>query len=220
MCDQKTTSREHVPPRCLFPELKDLPIGYDFRKNLITVPSCDIHNSEKSKDDEFLMFLFSTALKGNEHKQRHFDTKVARAYRKNPRADREFMQERSSVIVEKEDGTKTLTEAFPVNILRFNKCMHHIACGIYFDRTGCKCLGPPTVLTDAFAKIEGPDADRTHRLLQDGTRKCAEEFASLTTHGANRLIFQYKLESDNEGNNAVHLVFYEGISVAVLFRNV
>ena len=56
MCTSAATSVEHVPPRCLFPEQKDLPIGVDLRKQLITVPSCDIHNSRKSKDDEYLFY--------------------------------------------------------------------------------------------------------------------------------------------------------------------
>lgn len=54
MCDQPATSREHVPPACLFPEEKDIRTSL-FRNNLITVPSCDLHNSKKSTDDEFLM---------------------------------------------------------------------------------------------------------------------------------------------------------------------
>ena len=41
MCEKESTSSEHVPPKCLFPEKKDLPDGVDLRKSLITVPSCD-----------------------------------------------------------------------------------------------------------------------------------------------------------------------------------
>src|SRR5207249_7535044 len=54
MCDRQATSHEHVPPKCIFPERKDTD-GQDLRAQLITVPSCDIHNSKKSKDDESLM---------------------------------------------------------------------------------------------------------------------------------------------------------------------
>ena len=54
ICGAPATSKEHVPPQCLFPEKKD--IGTEkFRKDLITVPSCELHNTNKSKDDEFLM---------------------------------------------------------------------------------------------------------------------------------------------------------------------
>ena len=50
-CGEPAMSEEHVPPKCLFPEQKDT--GKDYRKNLITVPSCDKHNAGKSCDDEF-----------------------------------------------------------------------------------------------------------------------------------------------------------------------
>lgn len=60
MCVSPATSREHVPPLCLFPESKDVG-GKDYRRNLITVPSCDEHNSKKESDDEFLM----VSLAGN-----------------------------------------------------------------------------------------------------------------------------------------------------------
>ena len=41
ICEATATSVEHVPPRCLFSEQKDLPGGVDLRKQFITVPSCD-----------------------------------------------------------------------------------------------------------------------------------------------------------------------------------
>ena len=56
MCSAPKTSVEHVPPKGLFPKSKDLPAGMNLRKQLITVPACDLHNTEKSHDDEYLMY--------------------------------------------------------------------------------------------------------------------------------------------------------------------
>jgi len=53
LCDEPAVGVEHVPPRCLFPKVKDLPKGVALRKNLITVSSCDAHNLEKSRDDVY-----------------------------------------------------------------------------------------------------------------------------------------------------------------------
>jgi hypothetical protein len=41
-CGKKATLMEHVPPKCLFPEEKDVMdiLNKSFRNNLITVPSC------------------------------------------------------------------------------------------------------------------------------------------------------------------------------------
>ncbi|MDH1232687.1 MULTISPECIES: hypothetical protein [Stenotrophomonas] len=52
-------SDEHVPPQCFFPD--------DRRDGLITVRSCDEHNSKKSKDDEYFrgVFLSSILVDGN-----------------------------------------------------------------------------------------------------------------------------------------------------------
>lgn len=81
MCERNATSREHVPPLCLFPEVKDTK-GINFRKNLITVPSCDIHNSKKSDDDEFLMLSLSGLIKNNPVGNFHQLTKANRALKK------------------------------------------------------------------------------------------------------------------------------------------
>ncbi|HBR6164924.1 TPA: hypothetical protein L9052_002240, partial [Klebsiella pneumoniae] len=51
-CGELATSKEHVPPQGLFPK-KDI-----YRNNLITVPSCTLHNNSKSTlDNKMLVFL-------------------------------------------------------------------------------------------------------------------------------------------------------------------
>lgn len=52
-CGKTSTSNEHVPPRNLFPK------GQKYRYNLITVPSCDEHNSDKSDLDNRMLIFFS-----------------------------------------------------------------------------------------------------------------------------------------------------------------
>lgn len=83
MCDAPPTSREHVPPKCLFPEEKDLPTGVSLRKNLFKVPSCDSHNSQKSHDDEYFLYVLSTSFQINEIGLNHYRTKVRRAAKRN-----------------------------------------------------------------------------------------------------------------------------------------
>lgn len=76
------TSREHVPPKNLFPEARDFP-GRDFRQQLITVPSCDIHNLAKSQDDEFLMVCLAGLVGNNSIGYRHNMGKVDRTVRRS-----------------------------------------------------------------------------------------------------------------------------------------
>ena len=54
-----TLTKEHVPPKVFFPNTD--------RDNLITVPSCHLHNSGKSNDDEYVtatIELLSKSKKG------------------------------------------------------------------------------------------------------------------------------------------------------------
>ncbi len=81
MCGKAATSKEHVPPQCLFPEIKDTE-GVDLRKDLITVPSCDEHNTKKSKDDEFLMISIAGSIGNNFFGFFHARTKVERALKR------------------------------------------------------------------------------------------------------------------------------------------
>jgi hypothetical protein len=83
MCAQNSTSREHVPPKCVFPEQKDAD-GRNYRKELITVPSCDLHNSQKSKDDEYLMVVLTSYFNNNQAAETQIKSKIARAWAKNP----------------------------------------------------------------------------------------------------------------------------------------
>jgi len=47
-CGENAQSKEHVPARCFFPE------NESYRKQLITVPSCEKHNEDTSVDDEYV----------------------------------------------------------------------------------------------------------------------------------------------------------------------
>jgi hypothetical protein len=78
MCDQPAVGVEHAPPKCLFPEKGG------FRKRLITVPSCSLHNSKKSKDDEYLRHVLVTAPDGNNVALDLLGGPVMRSYERRP----------------------------------------------------------------------------------------------------------------------------------------
>jgi hypothetical protein len=66
-CGGEATGVEHVPPKSFFIKGQ--------REELITVPSCDVHNQQKSKDDEYIrsLLLSSSKLDGNEKLNPLFD---------------------------------------------------------------------------------------------------------------------------------------------------
>ncbi len=56
VCGAPKTSKEHVPPKSWFAK--------SYRQNLMTVPSCAIHNESNSSDVEYVGFILAAATTG------------------------------------------------------------------------------------------------------------------------------------------------------------
>lgn len=83
LCDKPAAGVEHVPPRCLFPKASDLGEGVNYRKNLLTVPSCEAHNSEKSKEDEYFLNVITSLNCINEVGRNHYLKQIRRQHNRN-----------------------------------------------------------------------------------------------------------------------------------------
>ena len=84
MCSGRATSKERVPPKSFFPEQ---PIdGVDLRRNLITVPSCSLHNGAKLQDDEFFRAVVTlTSTMQSKAARSLFMGKILRAVKESPK---------------------------------------------------------------------------------------------------------------------------------------
>lgn len=142
MCDRLASSREHVPPRNLFPESKDTS-GENFRLNLITVPSCDLHNSAKSHDDEFLMVSLAGIIGNNSIGYRHRFGKVERAIRRTSnRLLDKVLTKKSQVFVVEIAENKFLDVIWGTpDAERLNRCFDQITRGLYFHHFNTPLLG-------------------------------------------------------------------------------
>jgi hypothetical protein len=209
MCNAQATGREHVPPRCLFPESKDVQ-GMDYRKNLIKVPSCDIHNSKKSKDDEYLLAVLTTYYQNNAVSNKHNETKVLRALTHSHKL---------AVRMVENGGTFGVLAYFGVDSDRiFNVC-EHIAKGLCFYNLNLKWHHPFQFLSPAF-----PPTQNTERFLAESRK--FEEFISgqlekkqCRFRGDNPDIFQYRLSTDQTSIFVIQLIFYGGVCVSGFSRN-
>lgn len=76
-CSDEATSREHIPPTCIF--------NKPYPGNMITVPSCDSHNSRKSCDDEYLKWVLVTASVENSEVALGKVNSILRAFKRSPR---------------------------------------------------------------------------------------------------------------------------------------
>ena len=142
MCSGATTSKEHAPPSCLFPEMDTF--GRDLRKNLITVPSCDVHNSLKSKDDEFFRtILLFAAVEHSEGARHQFFEKLLPAAARSPWAYGSFLNDRGAV-----DGGGH--RAIQIDRLRFERCANHMVRALYFHCFQEKWCFPVAIVSPNF----------------------------------------------------------------------
>lgn len=218
-CIKTATTREHVPPACLFPEGKDLGAGYDLRMNLITVPSCDDHNTIKSGDDEYLLWILSTNLTANSTGQKNALTKLARSYKRKPALDQSFFMKAKETLV-KESHSEIVHETLEIEFdgNRFQKALEFISLGIYRHHYGKRWVGRLRVHPDFIAfpyEKNSAEIDENRVVFYNAAQQL---FAVAVKHGDNPDVFWYQLsESQELLECAIRFAFYGQCTVTAMF---
>lgn len=218
MCDRTASSVEHVPPKFLFPEEKDMPSGKLMRRNLVTVPSCDEHNSQKSKDDEYLVYVLVACQGANDTGQEHFKTKIWRAIARRP-ALINMMLENSTISFIRESGSDEWHETRRIELdeARFYGALEKVARAIYFHHWGEKSSGKVDVWPHFITRI-GPGAREAVRVGSVIQQASEALFRDVPIHGDNPEVFYYNAYKENEATAVVRLAFYTGLFATVTFR--
>lgn len=212
-CDALATSREHVPAKALYPELKDSPGGVNYRATLATVPSCDKHNTHKSRDDEFLMYILTMTEGANAVGQLQIP-KILRSLQRRPALMQRILESATPALV-KDRNTGRLAEpaGFRIDLERIDRAMELIAKGVYFLYRGAKLLGSPRVVMVQFARADGSFSQRRWR------ESC--ESVNLLFDGSDPLgtqpdVFFAQIIEPPSGV-LIRLVFYGASTVVVAF---
>ena len=209
-CDRQATSREHVPPKCFFPEKGELSPERDYRKNLITVPSCDVHNLSKSKDDEYLLAVVLSYFENNAIAQGDFLKKMLPALKRRPSLFSFFANLRPATV----DGKPTAV--FEVDRSRFDKSIVCMAQALHFHHYGEKWQEPFEVFTIAPAMRLG-NYEEINIEFQRLRYVVVSLLENQPRFGENQDIFYYQVSREEEPKGFfVRLVFYEGVSVGAL----
>ena len=169
MCTAPATSREHAPPKCFFPEFKD--VGVDLRKNLVTVPSCDAHNSHKSADDQYAMVVTVGHMDTNDVARSQFRTKCIQSLRHSAAFTQSVFGSAKPIYV---DGRPTVV--VNVDLDRFHRVMQHICHALVFAWMGYRMPQPFEVWSPVFRydnlKTE-PELERLSFLTRQLVKGCA-----------------------------------------------
>jgi hypothetical protein len=201
MCDSVETSREHVPPLCFFPEAKKF--GQDLRRNLITVPSCDQHNSQKSKDDEFLRSVILMTPGNNEAGQHQFAWKLLPATSRKPHAYRPFFIDKGTVAQGK-------GRALQINRDRFNRCIDHLARALFFHAYKRKWKLPIITFSPNFFSGINLDDMVPHQPSMRAIEASRQFLSNEPNRGENPDVFQYRIRYGEDGAD-------EGFACAAIF---
>jgi hypothetical protein len=215
MCANRATSREHVPPRNLFPEIADSN-GKNHRVNLITVASCAEHNSSKSHDDEFLMVSLAGIIGNNSIGYAHKLGKVDRAIKLSAnRLLNEVLLEKKEIHQIELDSGKFLEVIWGTpDIKRLEKCFEHIAHGLHQHHFKNRFIGKINTLL-GYLSHHDHNAKTWARFIRDRAEIDLKDKPKL---GSNQEIFFYQVtDADQFGIYLMRLCFYGGLDIYISF---
>lgn len=216
-CGAPSKTLEHVPPKCLFPK----GTKKNYRVNLIKVPSCDLHNSNKSGDDQYMMVYFAARAKGLDYEKLrpHIDKTIKTIIRKP-----HFLSEYTDQIkiTEKVEGQPSLSGIdwynpknyveLKSNYERIGNFLAAVARGVLFFDKGIQWDGAVLVMPHFLGRLEtedGTDLTKFNELFID------PDFST----GNNQEIFFYRTDSHEDKNikYLVDMCFYNEMKATCLF---
>jgi len=198
MCDAPAVSREHVPAACFFPGRKDSLNGVDQRRNLITVPSCDQHNSKKSKDDEYLWLIILASDALNECGRRMITTKIKRSLKRRPALGQSLLRDATVAQIfdsardEWVNATKTTFDT-----RRVYGAMDMFGRALFFHHFQSKWRGAVKALAH-FAHHSSAMPVAQRRSFRETVRFTDTIFQNTASYGENQDVFFYQVYVEAE----------------------
>lgn len=207
MCDRDATTVEHAPPKCLFPEKKDVSSQKDYRKNLITVPSCVVHNTATSREDEYLLYMLSASITSSDVGLNQFLTKVKRAAERSPSLANSMLVSTDPMKIFHED-TQEWNDAYGIQIQgkRLDLVFIKNAYALYFHEKRKKFDGRVQVVTGFTLYNELS----VNSAIASAVTAAEDYFSQHEAKGDNPEIFFYKFEEGS--NSAILLMNFYGTS--------
>lgn len=216
-CGKAALSMEHVPPRCIFPVEKDVKNFYEgsYRKNLIKVPSCDLHNLEKSSLDEYLMAILTSKVGNNSLAFIQTKTKINRTLSRNKRL----------LNVKHSDVIEVGNYKFPISMIEIDNqqltyAFEGIARGLYFYENNQIYRGKIKVISEIFNNEDYQEAMSFNNKWINIIENEAIDWGTKVL-GENPKVFTYQFSPIDWFNcQTFKLCFFEGIKVSVILNGI
>lgn len=186
-CDAEPTTRDHVPPRCIFPE--------NMRIELITVPSCKEHNNNESAGDEYIRNLATMNFQSSTVGLNEFEGKALRALK---RGNQKFVASKA-IMVDPSTGIRREAYALEVDQDKVIAALTKIAWGLHYHCTGRRCESDPTVIS-----LLTYNADENLRNnVEKAYQTLIEGLSASPWEGKNDGVFKYKFKTFEAGHLAL-----------------
>lgn len=216
-CEQTATTKDHIPPKCFFPEKKYLSSNSpDYRSNLITVPSCSEHNNSRSSDDEYTAAVIITNSESDlaftMFKSKWVQTLLRR---EGVLGKRIFSTARSARVIYKKNSVlipyKTLVISYEIE--RIERVIGSIARALYYLESGYqdKWINNCIVKSPKFINRDlshAQDADTLNQINQAFIHGEKHQELGLTKKGSQPDVFYYQFFKCENNKFIIRMVFY------------
>ena len=174
----------------------------DLRRNLITLPSCDLHNSCKSKDDEYLRTIILMTAGNNAVGQHQLFGKLLPAVARRPHAYRAFISDKGTV-------ARGKGRALQIDRKRFNRCIDHLVRAIFFDTYKHKWLFPIVSVSPNFFSGTSSDQMVPHQPSLKAMEASRQFLAKEPNRGEKSEVFMCRVRWDEANKQyAFAAIFY------------
>ena len=205
-CGAPANSREHIPPRCFFPNkiTQEGMIKKQEYSHLLTVPSCEEHNNRKSKGDEYLLAHIAPFAPDNLCAQALFQGNILRAVRRN----------KDLLKPTRFDGTAIYFDCND-NMIGFE--IEGIARALYFIDNKSLFIGKCYIYNEKYSinsKLYLRNSEVAKIIMHESA------LWNTDIKGHYPAIFMYQFSpTDHQGCTSLILTFYESIRIYVVLAD-
>lgn len=216
-CEEIATTRDHIPPKCFFPQKKHLSsVSPDYRSQPITVPACSAHNNSRSCDDEYtaavIVMNSQSDLADAIFKSKWVKTLLRR---KGVLGKRIFSTARSIKFISRENNLLIPRETLAISyeMKRIERVIESIARALYYlesdyqEKWTDDCIiRSPNFLNQDLSYSQ--DADYLDQINQAFIHGEKHQELGLKRKGKHPDIFFYQFFKAEGMNSIIKMVFY------------
>ena len=194
-------------------------IGIDLRKQLLTVPACNEHNSKKSQDDEYLLYSLVMLINSNKVARNQYSSKIKRAIKRNPSLLKKFTDTASPIKMQNsQTGAISNTCAFHFEEDRFNGIIDRLGRALYYKHFNEKWYNHIKYQAEyLFATIDPKKTDELNKPILEISEQADVWFSNSKYYGENPEVFKYQAVEHNQ-LKMMRLHFYEGCKLLLIFK--